>query len=150
MKENFKLAFNFTMQSEGGYVNDPKDLGGETYRGISRRFNPQWSGWSLIDKKDFKAADAFVEEFYFNNYWRNNGCNDLAFPLDICVFDTAVLCGSKRAKQWIVESNQDWRRYLEQRMVFHLSSKQERFKKGWVNRVNNLKAYIQEISYEKR
>ena len=39
---------------EGGYVNDPVDRGGETYKGVTRRFNPKWAGWPLIDQ--YKAA----------------------------------------------------------------------------------------------
>ena len=38
---DFNDAFDETMGHEGGYVNDSNDAGGETYRGISRRFNPQ-------------------------------------------------------------------------------------------------------------
>lgn len=29
---------------EGGYSNDPIDLGGETYKGIARNAHPNWQG----------------------------------------------------------------------------------------------------------
>jgi len=32
----FNLAFSKMLFHEGGYVNDPDDLGGETYKGIAR------------------------------------------------------------------------------------------------------------------
>ncbi|MBW1801582.1 MAG: hypothetical protein JRJ85_12745, partial [Deltaproteobacteria bacterium] len=41
----FDEAFEKTTAIEGGYVFDPDDAGGETYKGISRRFNPSWGGW---------------------------------------------------------------------------------------------------------
>ncbi len=35
---NFDLAFDRLVTSEGGYVNDPADPGGETKFGISKRW----------------------------------------------------------------------------------------------------------------
>lgn len=40
---------------EGGYANDKDDAGGETWRGIARKFHPSWQGWRIIDK--IKAAN---------------------------------------------------------------------------------------------
>mgnify|MGYP002957326922 CR=1 FL=1 len=37
---NFNEEFKKVILVEGGYVNDPDDAGGETYLGISRRYNP--------------------------------------------------------------------------------------------------------------
>lgn len=48
-KAQFAPAYAIVRKHEGGYVNDPKDLGGETYRGIARKIWPNWSGWPLID-----------------------------------------------------------------------------------------------------
>lgn len=39
-----------TLKHEGGYANHPADKGGETYRGITRKHNPEWSGWKYIDE----------------------------------------------------------------------------------------------------
>ena len=36
----FKDIIKVTLKHEGGYVNDPKDLGGETNMGITKRFYP--------------------------------------------------------------------------------------------------------------
>lgn len=43
------LVDDLIKNSEGGYVNDPDDKGGETYNGISRKWFPDWQGWKIID-----------------------------------------------------------------------------------------------------
>lgn len=51
---NFDEEFKKVIVVEGGYVDDPDDIGGETYLGISRRYNPNSKMWNIIDdiKKD--------------------------------------------------------------------------------------------------
>jgi lysozyme family protein len=52
-------------RDEGGFVNNPKDPGGMTYRGISRRWFKKWSGWNFIDN-------------YLNKGWVLNDVNVIA------------------------------------------------------------------------
>lgn len=77
---SFKLAYPIIKDSEGGYVNDSLDSGGETYAGISRKWNPNWLGWLIIDKakrdvsfknslKSNQYLENLVEEFYKEKYW---------------------------------------------------------------------------------
>ena len=53
----FLDAYAITMSHEGGYCNDPDDVGGETYKGVSRVYNPSWIGWGVID--NLKGGDNF-------------------------------------------------------------------------------------------
>jgi lysozyme family protein len=46
----FLPAYTATMKHEGGYVNNPADHGGETYRGISRNNWRGWNGWPDVDR----------------------------------------------------------------------------------------------------
>lgn len=46
-----------TLKIEGGYVYDPVDRGGETYKGISRRAHPDWPGWIIINR--YKSISGF-------------------------------------------------------------------------------------------
>jgi lysozyme family protein len=79
--------------NEGGYANDSKDLGGETFIGIARKFWKSWRGWAIVDEikkqypKEFGTnwklnrkfsierlfvnaeLIALVEEFYRVNFW---------------------------------------------------------------------------------
>lgn len=75
---DFKIAIKPVLLAEGGYVNDPSDSGGETYRGISRKNFPKWAGWSIVDahkplhKGDIindSTLDMLVNEFYISNFW---------------------------------------------------------------------------------
>lgn len=115
---NFKISFNKTMGHEGGYVNDPDDAGGETYRGISRRFNPSWEGWSVIDscKKngfDIKKCldvnkdllNTVVMNFYKDKYWNpfwGDEIDNQAIANEL--FDTAVNMGVHRAVKFLQQA----------------------------------------------
>jgi lysozyme family protein len=66
---SFEKSLPHTLQFEGGYSNDPEDGGGETFRGISRRANPQWPGWPIIDaaKQAGIRTAATIDRHYANN-----------------------------------------------------------------------------------
>jgi len=68
---NYKEAIENVLKNEGGYVNNAADRGGETYRGISRKFWPKWVGWDIIDSTDHfdDRLDALVIEFYREYFW---------------------------------------------------------------------------------
>ena len=44
-------------KNEGLYDNDPDDPGGETCWGLTRRDEPQWEGWPLIDEVKKSASN---------------------------------------------------------------------------------------------
>lgn len=86
MKNGFDEAFEFLMIEEGGYVNDPKDCGGETKYGICKRSYPELDIPSLTKEK--------AKDIYKKDYWDACKCEDLPRPFDILVFDTAVNMGN--------------------------------------------------------
>lgn len=105
MKDKFNTAFDATMGHEGLYSNDPMDPGGETYRGISRRFFPDWEGWAALARHaSFAELDGMVRRFYRKEFW--DKCNLDPFPADIGaeIFDSAVNCGQKKACMWLQQS----------------------------------------------
>ncbi len=107
----FTRALAATLTHEGGYANDPADPGGETYRGISRRFHQAWPGWDIIDahrhSPDFPACldtipvlNDQVAEFYRVQYWDRLSGDELALlapSLAARLFDMAVNLGVHRA-----------------------------------------------------
>lgn len=78
---DFRIAYGLLKSLEGGYVNHPKDNGGETYKGIARNSWPNWSGWRLIDSAKNSggsfpanlmgntALESLVEQFYRTEFW---------------------------------------------------------------------------------
>ena len=69
--DNYKTAIALVLKHEGGYVKDPIDRGGETFRGISRRFFPSWEGWGILDTEGHfdERLDDMVENFYKVYFW---------------------------------------------------------------------------------
>lgn len=62
-----------TLETEGGYINDPSDSGGETYCGIARNSNPNWKGWKIVDahkplKWNQKIQDSELEQLVIEIY----------------------------------------------------------------------------------
>lgn len=78
-------AFEALIGHEGGYVNHPKDPGGETKFGISKRAYPNEdiAGLTLDRAKLIYARD----------YWEPSGCNEWPEAIRFDVFDVAVNSG---------------------------------------------------------
>lgn len=119
---DFIKEFEILDKIEGGYTNNPKDRGKETYKGISRKSHPDWSGWKIIDsmKKAVnfpKNLDAnkdlqnSVKNFYKKEYWDAiSGDNINNQRVAGCVFDFAVHAGIKisaKLIQGLVNAKQD-------------------------------------------
>lgn len=113
---SFLEAYSITMVHEGGYANDSDDVGGETYKGISRRYNPSWSGWERIDS--YKAVGDFpnclyqdedlqesVYSFYKTHYWDVHLLD--SFDSQVLaneMFDTGVNMGTHRAGKFLQQA----------------------------------------------
>jgi len=109
---NFYEAFKITMKYEGGYANDPDDIGGETYKGIARKYNPNWKGWSIIDSykdftnfpkclnEDIKLQDLVIS-LYKQKYWDPYLGDVLDQIIANEMFDTAVNIGVYRAIKFL-------------------------------------------------
>jgi lysozyme family protein len=83
---NFDRAFTIVVGIEGGLVNDPKDPGGVTKYGISKRQYP-----------DVDIANLTVEQakaIYLRDYWNTHDLDSLEYGKALLVFDTAVNGGN--------------------------------------------------------
>lgn len=61
---SFREAYEYVRRFEGNYVNIRLDRGGETYGGITRKYNPEWYGWRYVDKYP-NIRHTFVPEAEF-------------------------------------------------------------------------------------
>lgn len=149
----FEACFGELMKSEGGYVNDPKDPGGETKYGISKRAYPE---------EDIKALTKDRAKFLFKrDYWNPCKCDLLPDALAVCVSDAAYNSGNLQAVKWLQRAigagvdgligNQTLsmanrcdvsaavEKYCSERVNFLKKLKNwERFGKGWALRVNKV------------
>ena len=94
---NFEKCLEIILHHEGGYVNHPKDPGGETNLGVTKRVYEEWGGTK--DMKDLTVED--VAPIYKKNYWDRVKGDDLPSGLDLCIFDFAVNAGPGRAAKMI-------------------------------------------------
>lgn len=96
-----------TIQSEGGYVNDKSDKGGETIYGIARNFHPTWNGWKIVDvHKPLKRGQKLpcvmdkVIEFYDKNFYTASKCNEIESNIiKMHLYDMSVNAGISRASK---------------------------------------------------
>jgi lysozyme family protein len=110
---DFNEALAKVLVNEGGYAKDPDDRGGETYKGVARRYNPEWPGWTRIDPA--KRARGFpksldkevalqveVATFYKQHYWdkfQGDVLPNQAVANEL--FDSAVNLGVTRAVEFL-------------------------------------------------
>jgi len=154
----FNNYLKIILKHEGGYSNDPSDLGGETKYGICKRQYPD------LDIKNLTIEEA--SKIYYTDYWLKlnlDGIYDEDLKLQI--FDMGVNAGIKTAVkllQHIIEVTEDGivgpitiskinsnyidivERYENARIDYynHLVEKNPKLKvfiKGWISRVDSTK-----------
>ncbi len=85
----FLSAVKRLLADEGGYADRPRDPGGETRFGISRREYPE------LDIKNLTREQA--TEIYWRDWWRKFGYGALPSPLSAKMLDLAVNIGPSEA-----------------------------------------------------
>lgn len=123
--EDYVRALLFTMSAEGAYSYREADTGLQTYKGISRKWNPKWIGWVIVDKAlekypelkiPYKKPPASIHklnfelnvneeleyliyDFYYENYYTKCGAWNIGGKLAVVLFDMAVISGYKRSSK---------------------------------------------------
>lgn len=132
----FEECVEFVFAREGappgkdGYVNDPRDAGGETKYGIAKRYHPK------VDIKNLTREAA--AQIYRDEYWTPARCDQVGDALRLSVFDTAVNCGVDRARQ-LLKPLYTVDDYLWDRLSFYVGAVRKRpaslaFLPGWTRR----------------
>ena len=160
---NFKTALKLILKWEGGYVDHPKDPGGETKYGISKRAFPH------IDIKNLTKKQA--ENIYFEHYWIKAKCDYYPYRLSILMFDAAVQHGVKRSIKLLQktlgvkqdgifgkkslaalrakDSNWTATHFTVYRILYYTKLKPWHvFKLGWMRRVIDVYTKVIESDYE--
>lgn len=103
MTNLFPFAFNWVVNREGGYENDPRDPGGETKYGIDKRSYPS------LDIKNLTIETA--REVY-SAIWNGNKCGVMPAGIAFFHFDCCVNQGSHAATRMLQSA------VREQRNIF--------------------------------
>ena len=145
---NFDIAFDRLLGHEGGYSDDPKDPGGETNWGVSKRAYPN------VDIKGLTKQGAM--QIYLKDYWEPLGPAHPAVKFQ--VFDFAVngglMTGLRKLQSAVgvaddghwgphsaealasMEVNDVLLRFNKERLRYYTSLRQwPVYGKGWTNRV---------------
>ena len=101
MSNKFSEALKVILHHEGGYVNHPKDPGGMTNMGVTKRVYEEWVGYSVSENTMQNLKEEDVAPIYKKNYWDRVKGDDLPEGLDLCIFDFAVNAGPGRAAKFI-------------------------------------------------
>ena len=91
--DKFAESIGVVLEHEGGYVNHPKDPGGETNLGVTKKTWEAWGGKK--DMKDLTPED--VIPLYKSMFWKRVKGDELPSGLDLVMFDFAVNAGPSRA-----------------------------------------------------
>ncbi|NDD52678.1 hypothetical protein EBZ39_02155 [bacterium] len=97
MKQNFQTALAALLKHEGGFVNHPKDPGGITNLGVTKRVWEAFVGHEVDEQAMRSLTPEMVAPLYKQRYWDAVKGDDLPAGVDLCVFDCAVNSGAGRA-----------------------------------------------------
>lgn len=127
----FDSAFTLVIGSEGGYVNDPADPGGETKYGISKRVYPNEDILNLSLER--------AKAIYLKDYWNALGCDSLAWGPAYVLFDCAVNQGVGAARALKEKAQQGPGFVVDflalRAMRYCLNPQFARYGHGWLSRL---------------
>jgi len=92
---SFKECLDLVLKSEGGWVKNPNDPGGETNLGVTKRVWEEYVGHPVESLKKLTKED--VAPLYELKYWRPCYGEVLPRGLDFVIFSMAVNAGPGRA-----------------------------------------------------
>jgi lysozyme family protein len=99
--DHFPACLKVILKHEGGYVNHPRDPGGITNLGVTKRVWEEWTRRRVTEAEMRGLTPDMVAPLYRKNYWDKVRGADLAPGLDLHVFDFAVNAGPARAMRYL-------------------------------------------------
>lgn len=162
----YRDALNFVLKWEGGFVDDPDDRGGRTNKGVTQgTYDIYLKRKSQPPKDVLHISEGEVADIYRSMYWKGAKCDLLRDKLAFCHFDTAVNMGPRRAVRIVQRATgcaedgifgpatqkaceacdlgEALISYCEIRgglyRTFASRPKQQKFLRGWMNRLNSLR-----------
>jgi lysozyme family protein len=103
MQENWDDSFAAVLKHEGGFVNHPKDPGGMTNLGVTRRNWEVYLNRSVTEAEMRALTPDIVKPFYKSQYWDKIKGDDLPAGVDYAAYDLAVNSGTGKAAKFLQE-----------------------------------------------
>jgi lysozyme family protein len=97
MKENYSEALKAILKHEGGFVNHPRDPGGMTNLGVTKKVWEEWVKHPVDEKAMRALTPELVSPMYKKKYWDAVKGDELPDGLDYLMFDFAINAGPGRA-----------------------------------------------------
>ena len=101
---NFQKCLDLVLFHEGGFVDHPKDPGGITNMGVTKKAWEEYVGHDVTREEMRALTVAEITPFYRKRYWDACKCDDLHAGVDYAVFDLAVNSGTGRAAKFLQEA----------------------------------------------
>ncbi len=99
---NFAKCLAYVLQEEGGYVNNPRDPGGATNKGVTQAvYDAYRVKHGKAKQPVIKIASDEVSEIYRAEYWNAVKGDSLPAGVDYATFDLAVNSGVGRAARFL-------------------------------------------------
>ena len=140
MKDNWQSSLEEILHHEGGYVNHPRDPGGETNLGVTKRVYEEWGG-----EKDMRDLCVF-------DFGVNAGPGRAAKYLQRMIgttVDGGIGPNTLKSVEYYVEENgleQTIEKYQEERQLYYESLPTfDTFGRGWTRRVQETTASAKKL-----
>jgi lysozyme family protein len=170
--ENYDAALKQELVLEGGNVDDPRDAGGRTSRGVTQRvYDADRRRRGLPTQDVWKATDDEIAAIYKTQYWDVILGDQLPAGLDLLIFDGSINSGPVQSVKWAQRSLGNVRvdghlgketldaiiaypdhdlliaSICDRRMAFLKALKTWRtYKNGWTSRVDHIKQASQAMA----
>ncbi len=102
--DRFAACVAEVLRHEGGYVDHPRDPGGCTHRGITRRTLEGWRREPVTCADVRALTEDEARAIYRADFWNAVHGDQLPAGLDLVVFDAAVNSGRRRAVLWLQQA----------------------------------------------
>lgn len=98
----FSTALAKVLVHEGGYVNDSRDPGGATNKGVTQGVYDQWRASRGLPKRPVsQLSDDEIALIYRGRFWDTVRGDDLPPGVDYVVFDGSVNSGPAQSAKWL-------------------------------------------------